>query len=197
MKCSLGISNFLEEISSLPFYCFPLFLCIDHWGRLSYLSLLFFGTLHSNGNSAFTWCEELTHWKRPWCWERLKAGGEGDGRVWDGWRASLTQWTWVWVLQELVMDREAWRATVQGVTKSQTQWLNCPVLSFFPLPFASLLFTAFIRPSQTTILSFCISLSSGWSWSLPPIQCHELPSIVLQALSIRSNPLNLFITSTV
>ena len=31
-----------------------------------------------------TWCEELTHWKRPWCWERLKAGGEGDGRGWDG-----------------------------------------------------------------------------------------------------------------
>ena len=49
MKCSLGISNFHEEISNLPFYCFPLFLCIDHWGRLSYLSLLFFGTLHSNG----------------------------------------------------------------------------------------------------------------------------------------------------
>ena len=44
-----------------------------------------------------TWCEELTHWKRPWCWERLKAGGEGDDRGWDGWMASLTLWTWVWV----------------------------------------------------------------------------------------------------
>ena len=44
-----------------------------------------------------TWCEELTHWKRPWCWERLKAGGEGDDRGWDGWMASWTQWTWVWV----------------------------------------------------------------------------------------------------
>ena len=43
-----------------------------------------------------TWCEELTHWKRPWYWERLKAGGEGDDRGWDGWMASLTQWTWVW-----------------------------------------------------------------------------------------------------
>jgi len=42
-------------------------------------------------------CEELTHLKRPWCWERLKAGGEGDDRGWDGWMASLTQWTWVWV----------------------------------------------------------------------------------------------------
>ena len=43
-----------------------------------------------------TWCEELTHWKRPWCWERVKAGGEGDDRGWVGWMASLTQWTWIW-----------------------------------------------------------------------------------------------------
>ena len=45
-----------------------------------------------------TWCEELTHLKRPWCWERLKAAGEeGDDRGWDDWMASLTQWMWVWV----------------------------------------------------------------------------------------------------
>ena len=44
-----------------------------------------------------TWCEELTHWKRPWCWERLKTGGERDDRGWDGWMASLTQQTWVWI----------------------------------------------------------------------------------------------------
>ena len=44
-----------------------------------------------------TWCEELTHWKRLWCWEGLGAGGEGDDRGWDGWMASLTRWTWVWV----------------------------------------------------------------------------------------------------
>ena len=37
------------------------------------------------------------HWKRPWCWERLRAGGEGDNRGWDGWMALPTQWTWVWV----------------------------------------------------------------------------------------------------
>ena len=42
-----------------------------------------------------TWCEELTHWKRPWCCARPKAGGEGDNRGWDGWMASLTLWTWV------------------------------------------------------------------------------------------------------
>ena len=50
-----------------------------------------------NSNTLATWCEELTHWKRPWCWERLKVGGEGDDRGWDGWMASPTQWTWVWV----------------------------------------------------------------------------------------------------
>ena len=44
-----------------------------------------------------TWCEELTYLKRPWCWKRLKAGGEGDDWRWDGWMASPTQWTWVWV----------------------------------------------------------------------------------------------------
>ena len=50
-----------------------------------------------NSNILAFWCEELTHWKRPWCWERLRAGGEGDDRGWDGWMASLTRWTWVWV----------------------------------------------------------------------------------------------------
>ena len=44
-----------------------------------------------------TWCEELTHWKRPWCWKRLRAGGEGNDRGWNSWMASPTQWTWVWV----------------------------------------------------------------------------------------------------
>ena len=59
------------------------------------------------------WCEELTHWKRPWCWERLRAGGEGDGRGWNGWMASLTLWTWVWV------NSESWRWTGKpGVLQS-------------------------------------------------------------------------------
>ena len=63
-------------------------------GLMLKLKLQYFGHLMcqmaiSNGH--------LTHLKRPWCWERLKAGGEGDGRGWDGWMASPTQWTWVWV----------------------------------------------------------------------------------------------------
>ena len=50
-----------------------------------------------NSNTLATWYEELTHLKRLWCWERLKAGGKGDNRGWDDWMTSLTWWTWVWV----------------------------------------------------------------------------------------------------
>ena len=49
-----------------------------------------------NSNNLATWCEELTHWKRLCCWERLKAGRKGDKRGWDGWMAPPTWWTWVW-----------------------------------------------------------------------------------------------------
>ena len=88
-------------------YCFPLFLCTNHLERLSYLSLLFFETLHSNG----------------------------------------------YILPFFI----------------------CISLLFFS--------QLFVRPPQTTILALCISFSCGWSWSLPPVQCQEPLSIVLQALS--------------
>ena len=76
-----------------------------------------------NSNTLATWCKALTHWKTPWCWERLKVGGEGDDRGWDGWLVSLTWWMSLSKLWELVMDREAWHAAVHEVTKSQT-WLS-------------------------------------------------------------------------
>ena len=67
-----------------------------------------------NSKTLTTWCKELTHWKRPRCWERLKTGGEGDDRGWDGWMASLTQWTWVWV------SSESWQWTGEpGVLQSK------------------------------------------------------------------------------
>ena len=52
-------------------------------------------------------------WKNPWCWERVKAGGEGDDRGWDGWMASLMRWTWVWV-----GFRSWWRTWRPGVLQS-------------------------------------------------------------------------------
>ena len=55
----------------------------------------------------------MTHWKRPWCWERLKVGAEGDNRGWDGWMASPTRWTWVWV-----NSRSWWWTGRPGVLQS-------------------------------------------------------------------------------
>ena len=75
-----------------------------------------------SSNTLATWCEEPTHWKRLWCWKRLKAGEEGDDRGWDGWMASPSQWTWVWANSRRWW-REVWRAAVRGITKSLT-WLS-------------------------------------------------------------------------
>ena len=87
-------------------------------------SWVFIGRTDAEAETAITlatWCEELTRWKRPWCWEGLGTGGEGDDRGRDGWMASLTRWVWVSELRELVMDRQAWRAVIHGVTKSRTR----------------------------------------------------------------------------
>ena len=77
-----------------------------------------------NSNALATWCDEPTHWKRPLCWERLRAGEEGDSKGWDSWMASSTQWTWVWA------NSERWWRTgkpgmlqAHGITKSQT-WFS-------------------------------------------------------------------------
>ena len=78
-------------------------------------SWIFIGRTHAEAetNTLTTWCEELTHWKRSWCWEKSKAGGEGDNRGWDDWMAPLTRWTWVWAL-----SGSWWRTGKPGVLQS-------------------------------------------------------------------------------
>ena len=82
-----------------------------------------------NSNILATWCEELTHLKRPWCWERLKAGEEGN-RGWDGWMASLSRWERVWA-----SSRSWWWTGEPGMlqsmgSQSQTQLSNSAELNW-------------------------------------------------------------------
>ena len=91
-------------------------------GLILKLKLQYFGHLS----------EELTHWIRLWCWERFKAGREGDNRGWDSLVTSLTQWTWVWV-----NSRSWWWTGKPGMLRSmgfqrvRHDWVTCAVLSRF------------------------------------------------------------------
>ena len=88
--------NTIVQVLWLPFWIWCLLTIIHPKGNQSWifigrtdaeLKLQYFGHLMQRADS----------FERPWCWERLKVGGEGDDRGWDGWMASPTQWTWVWV----------------------------------------------------------------------------------------------------
>ena len=107
-----------------------------------------------SSNPLDTCYKEPTQWKRPWCWERLRAGGEGDDRGWDGWMASPTQWTWVWansgrqwrtqkpdmlqpmgsrsIRHDLVAEQQQWLMyniiQVRGVQCSDSQFLKVILL---------------------------------------------------------------------
>ena len=63
-------------------------------------SWIFIGRTDAEAETPVLWPPDAKSWliwKKPWCWERLKVGGEGDNRGWDGWMASPIQWTWIWV----------------------------------------------------------------------------------------------------
>ena len=95
--CKMITTANLVNIHPLIFNFF--FPCDENF-KISSLSN-FQNTWHSivnyNHHTLATSWEDLIHWKRLWCWEGLRAGGEGDDRGWDGWMASPTGWTWVWV----------------------------------------------------------------------------------------------------
>ena len=93
---------------------------------------IFIGRTDAKAETPMLWPPEAKNqlnWKRPWCWERLKAGGEGDNRGWDGWMASLTRWTWVWV-----SSRSWWWTEKPGVLLqrlghdwvTELNWLKYP-----------------------------------------------------------------------
>ena len=99
---------------------------MKHWGKVNkpLISLVLFPKIHWkdwcwswNSDTLATWCKELTHLERPWCWKRLKAGGEGDDRGWHGWMASPTQWTWVWI-----NSGSCWWTERPGVLQSMGLW---------------------------------------------------------------------------
>ena len=119
-----------RSIDAFELWCWKKLLRVPWTARRSNQPVLRKSALNIHGeyrcwssNTLATWCKEMTHWKRPWCWERLRAWGQGGDREWNGWMASLTQWTWIGANWEVVKDREAWRAAVCGAAKCGT-WLS-------------------------------------------------------------------------
>ena len=83
------------------------------------------------------------HLKRPWCWVRLKAGGEGHDRGWDRWMAPMTQWTWVWVSVGAGDGQGGLKCSSPWDCKESdaTEWLNWRIAKWVPsMWFKALLF---------------------------------------------------------
>ena len=119
-----------------------------------------------NSNILATWCEELTHLKRPWCWERLKAGGEGDDRGWDGWMASLTRRTWVWV------SSSSWWWTgkpsvLQSMGRQSQTWLS-DWTELLPLCLNEFVDSYFCSKLLQCLLHFSYYIFQGQSSPLAP-----------------------------
>ena len=107
-------------------------------------------------------------WRADSCWERLRAGGEGDNKGWDGWIASSTQWTRIWANWEIVKDTGAWHAAVNGVAKSWTRlsdWTELSILWFLSssfLLFISLILKVFFKSLISEV---------EWSYLLVRLPC--------------------------
>ena len=91
-------------------------------------SWIFIGRTDAEAPILATWCKEPTHCNKPWCWERSKAGGEGDHREWDVCMASLS--VSLSKLQEILKDKQAWCTTDNRVTKSLTLLCDWTTISF-------------------------------------------------------------------
>ena len=86
-------------------------------------SWILIGRTDAEAESPVLWPPDVKNWlnlKRPWCWEKLRAGEVGENRGWDGWMASPTQWTWIWVC-----SRSWWWTGKPGVLQSVgSQWVG-------------------------------------------------------------------------
>ena len=122
-----------------------------------------------NSNTLATWYKQLTHLKRPWCWERLRAGGKGHNRGWDGWLAAPTRWTRVWV------DSRSWWWTGRpGVLQSMGSqrvghdWateLNDTLFQIEVVSFQRAVVHSDSLGSSSEALLWSWSMSVGWSMS--------------------------------
>ena len=130
-----------------------------------------------SSNTLATWCEELTHLKRPWCRERLKAGGEGDDRGWDDWMASPTRWTWVWA------SSGSWWWTGKpgvllsmGLQRVRHDWeaeLIWVVLCILPMSSMHYMYISFIINGSIIFTLFCTFLHLIYL-GLYSILCNDL-----------------------
>ena len=125
-----------QKVDAFELWCWRNLLRVPWTARRSNLSILNIdrkdGCWSWSPSTLATWCEELTHWKRPWCWERLKAKKRREWQrmrwldnITDSMDKSLNK------LQETVEYRGAWEAADCGVTKNQTQLSNSTTTTYF------------------------------------------------------------------
>ena len=123
---SSSVIPFSSHLQSFPAAgCFPMSHSLHHIAKVLEFQLQH-QSFQWNSNTLSTWCKELTRWKRPLWWGRLKAGREGDDRGWDGWIVSPTWWKWVWA-----SSKSWWSTGKPGMMQSwdrkesdMTEWLN-------------------------------------------------------------------------
>ena len=123
------------------------------------------------------------HWNRPWCWERLKAGGEEDKRGWDDWMASPTWWTWVWASsRSWWWTQDACCAVVHGVAKNQTQLSNWTELNWKGLSGDERAIYGMSSSCSASlpVINICLSsLPPSFPFFFPPSLTPSLPSFHL------------------